>query len=475
MNKVRTRFAPSPTGFMHLGGVRTALFAWLVARQSNGQFILRIEDTDINREVKGSLEHIIKTLRTLGLNYNEGPDIKGDFGPYKQSERLAIYKEWGEKLISLGRAYADPYTIEEVDKFRDQAKKAKRPFLYRDFRPDNPPKWDGRQPLRFLSEPKSYNWHDEIMGDLSASSEAVDDFILIKSDGYPTYNFAHIVDDHLMEITHIIRGQEFLASIPRFLNLYEALGLKHPILATVPYVLGPDGKHKLSKRDGAKDVLDYVNQGYLVEALINFMASLGWNDGTEQEIFSVVELIEKFKLKNVQSSGAQFDDRRLTWMNGAHIRQLDLDDLYKRAGNYWPENVKGHPKEYIKKVLAIVQERLKYLDELSMLTSFFFDEPKLNPDLIDNDRKLKDIDKKTLAHWLKTTKDSLSGSSFTLEDITNRLNQLLIDTNQKPAVLFSLIRIAITQSEASPGLFETIEILGKDKVLERINRQVESF
>lgn len=475
MNKVRTRFAPSPTGFMHLGGVRTALFAWLVARQTSGQFILRIEDTDKTREVKGSIDHIIKTLKTLGLNYDEGPDISGDFGPYKQSERLAIYKEWGNKLIGLGRAYADPYQIGEVDKFRDQAKKAKRPFLFRDFRPDNPPKWDGSQPLRFLSEPKNYKWHDEIMGDLSASSEAIDDFILIKSDGYPTYNFAHIIDDHLMGISHVIRGQEFLASVPRFLNLYEALGLKHPILATVPYVLGPDGKHKLSKRDGAKDILDYINQGYLVEALINFMASLGWNDGTEQEIFSLNELIEKFKLTNVQSSGAQFDERRLTWMNGAHIRKLNIDDLYKRAENFWPDKAKSHKEDYLKKVLTILKDRLKYLDELPSLTSFFFEEPRINLRLIDEDKKLKDIDKKTLVSWLKATKESLSASDFTLEDITTRLNQLLTYTKQKPAVLFSLIRIAITQSEASPGLFETIEVLGKDKVLDRINKQIESF
>ena len=244
---------------MHVGGVRTALFAWLVARQSSGSFILRIEDTDKDREVEGSEQHIIQTLKTLGLDFDEGPDIGGPFGPYRQSERLDIYKEWGEKLLSLKRAYVDPYSEEEVENFRDQAKAAKKPYLYRDYRPETNTEWDHTRPLRFLSEPKDYSWHDEIMGDLSAKADAVDDFILIKSDGYPTYNFAHIIDDLLMEISHVIRGQEFLASVPKYLNLYEALDIPRPLLATVPAVLAPDGKRKLSKRDGAKDILEYIS------------------------------------------------------------------------------------------------------------------------------------------------------------------------------------------------------------------------
>lgn len=475
MKTVRTRFAPSPTGYMHVGGARTALFAWLTARNAQGKFILRIEDTDKTRQVEGSEEHIISTLGTLGLDYDEGPGKDGDFGPYRQSQRLDIYKEWGNKLIDCGRAYADPYSPSELESFRQKAKDEKRPFLFRDFRPENPPKWDGSQPLRFKSEPKDYSWHDEIMGDLKASRDTVDDFILIKSDGYPTYNFAHLVDDHLMKISHIIRAQEFLASMPRYLNLYEALGIEPPLFATVPFVLGPDGKKKLSKRDGAKDILEYIQGGYLPEALINFVASLGWNDGTTQEIYDVSELIEKFKLADVQKSAAKFDEQRLIWMNGAHIRKLPLNDLYERSKNYWPPSAESFDDVYKKGVLNIIQERLKYLSEIPSLTNFLFTEPSVDINLIKQDKKLSNIDPNDLKGWLNLAKQTLSESDFTIEDITNRLNNLLAQTKQKPVVLFSLIRIAISQAPSSPGLFETIEVLGKDKVLNRLEKEINAL
>ncbi|HVI60556.1 MAG TPA: glutamate--tRNA ligase, partial [Candidatus Saccharimonadales bacterium] len=291
MKTVRTRFAPSPTGFLHVGGVRTALFAWLVARQAGGQFILRIEDTDKAREVAGSVQHIQDSLQWIGLQWDEGP--------LRQSERLDIYKEWAQKLIDKGRAYADPYTPAEVQAFRDAAKAAKKPFLFRDHRPANPPAWDGSQPLRFKSEPKDYAWQDAVMGELSTGPEVVDDFILIKSDGYPTYNFSHVVDDADMGISHVIRSQEFIASVPKYLNLYEALDIEPPVLATLPFVMAPAGNKKLSKRDGAKDILGYAEAGYLPEAMLNFLATLGWNDGTEQEVFTVDELIKKFDLGRV--------------------------------------------------------------------------------------------------------------------------------------------------------------------------------
>jgi glutamyl/glutaminyl-tRNA synthetase len=219
MTDVRTRFAPSPTGFLHVGGVRTALFAWLVARQANGQFVLRIEDTDRAREVEGSAQHLITSLKALGITYDEGPDIGGPYAPYLQSQRLDNYKRWGQKLIDSGRAYADPYTTEEIQSFREEAKAAKKAFLYRDHRPDSsgiePLVWDGTMPLRFKSEPKAYKWHDEVMGDLHSGPEVIDDIILIKSDGFPTYNFAHIIDDAEMDISYVIRGQEFLSSQPK--------------------------------------------------------------------------------------------------------------------------------------------------------------------------------------------------------------------------------------------------------------------
>jgi len=473
---VRTRFAPSPTGFLHVGGVRTALFAWLLARQSSGQFILRLEDTDKNREVSGSDQHIIDSLTWLGLNWDEGiGGVGGPYGPYKQSERLDIYKDWANKLIEKVRAYADPYSAEEVEKYRDQAKAAKKPFLYRDNRPDNPPAWNGHLPLRFKSEPKAYHWNDAVMGELHAGEEAIDDFIIIKSDGYPTYNFAHIIDDFLMKCTHVIRSQEFLSSVPKYLNLYEALDIERPILATMPFVLAPDGKKKLSKRDGAKDVLSYAKQGFLPESMENFMATLGWNDGSEQELFTVDELIKKFSLDHVQRSGAKFDEQRLVWMNGAHIRQLPLDKLFELVKNYWPEAAESYDETYKRQVLSLVQERLKYFEELAELTEFFFKDLPVNIRLIEESKQLNSLPKEALKQLLVQSKDMLAQSDFSLEDLTKKLNQLLEATGQKPAVLFSLIRIATTEVSASPGLADTLAVLGQDRSLKRIDQLIEAL
>jgi glutamyl-tRNA synthetase len=475
VQRIRTRFAPSPTGYLHVGGVRTALFAWLVARQADGQFILRLEDTDRNREVEGSEQHIIDCLAALGLDYDEGVNKDGDYGPYRQSERLDHYKKWAHTLIDSGRAYADPYTPEEVQAFREHAQREKRPFLYRNHRPENSPAWDGTKPLRFKSDPKECSWHDEVLGDLHTGPEVVDDFILIKSDGYPTYNFAHIIDDHEMKISHIIRGQEFLASIPNYLNLYEALGIEPPKMATMPHILGPDGKKKLSKRDDAKDVLDYIRQGYLPEALVSFIATLGWNDGSQQEVFTKDELIQKFNLGRVQKSGAKFDEQRLTWINGYFIRHMDIDELYEKTNGFWPVEAENADENYKKVVLRLVAERLKVFTELPELTRFFFTDLPLDPDLIENNKQLKKLSREELKQLLQTAKDGLSQSSFELDELTERLNKLLEQTGQKPAVLFSLIRIATTQAPASPGLAESLEVLGKETALRRINEQLTAW
>lgn len=485
MKAVRTRFAPSPTGLLHVGGIRTALFAWLLARQSKGQFILRLEDTDQAREVKGADKHIMDCLNALGLNYDEGPDIGGPQAPYRQSERLDIYKKWAQKLLDAGRAYADPYTQEEVQKFREQAQAEKKPFLYRNHRPglpngkpgkpETPSDWYGRLPLRFKSDPKDYEWHDAVMGDLSTGPEVIDDFILMKSDGYPTYNFAHIVDDAEMKVSHVIRGQEFLASTPNYLNLYEALEIEWPILATMPHILGTEGNKKLSKRDGAKDVLDYVKEGYPIEALINFIASMGWNDGTEQEVFSVDELKAKFSLDRVQKSGARFDEKRLEWLSGSHIRIFKLDDLYERVKEFWPEESKEADEAFKKHVLELIQERLKRYNEVPELTRFFFTDLPVDNSLISENKQLKKIEKNELKHLLELARSILDTSSFETTDLQEKLNKLLETTGQKPAVLFSLIRIATTQAPASPGLAETIALLGKETVLRRINQQISAL
>lgn len=467
---VRTRFAPSPTGFLHVGAARTALFAWLVARQAGGQFILRIEDTDKAREVVGAENHIKDSLKWLGINWDEGPDAGGEFEPYRQSERLDIYKQWAQKLIDSGRAYADPYTKEQLEQFRLQAKQAKKPFLFREFRPEKRIDWDGSQPLRFKSEPKKYDWHDEVLGNLSAGPEAIDDFILMKSDGYPTYNFCHIIDDALMQISHVIRSQEFISSVPKFLNLYEALQIKPPILATLPYVMAIDGHKKLSKRDGAKDILDYAREGYLPETLLNFLATLGWNDGSEQEIFNKDELIQKFKLERVQKSAARFDEKRLVWMNGQWIRKLELNDFFQRSEQYLPKQASNFDKEYLLKVLGLAQDRLKTLSELPKLTSFFFEEPKPDLTLIKEDKNLGKLDNRQIDELIQLVIDNLKDSDFSKVDLSERLNALLESTGQKPPVLFGLIRVATTWSPFSPELFGSLSLIGKDKTLSRLKQ-----
>ena len=469
---IRTRFAPSPTGYIHVGNVRAALFPWLLARQQNGKFILRIEDTDQARFVEGATDLILDTLEWLGIDWDEGPRVGGDFGPYIQTERRQHYLKYAQKLIDKGLAYADPYTPEEVQGFREEARALKKPFLYRDHRPENPPKWDGSMPLRLkVTDIKRYTWHDPVMGDLSAGPEVLDDFILIKSDGLPTYNFAHIIDDYEMEVTHVIRGLEYISSIPRYLSLYDALEITPPVLACLPHIMAPGGKKKLGKRDGARSVSDYRTDGILPEAMLNFLASLGWNDGTEQEIFTRDELIEKFSLERVQRSGASFDEQRLLWMNGQWIRRLSLDDLYRRCDKYWPETASDSDDAYRKSVLTLVQDRLKTLAELPLMTNYFFSDPEVNLELISSNKQLKKIDNAELRKILIKSLDVLKDcDAWTADNIQEALNQLLEITEQKPGVLFSLIRIATTWAPFSPGIAETLELLGRDRTVDRLTK-----
>lgn len=470
---IRTRFAPSPTGYIHVGNTRAALFPYLLARQQGGKFVLRIEDTDQARFVEGATDLILDTLTWLGIDWDEGPRKGGEYGPYVQTERRDHYVNWAQKLIDKGLAYADPYTPEQVQGFREEAIAAKKAFLYRDYRPENPPVWDGTQPLRFkVTNVKRYEWHDPIMGDLSAGPEALDDFILIKADGLPTYNFAHIVDDAEMEITHVIRGLEYISSIPRYLSLYEALELPVPVLACMPHIMAPDGKKKLGKRDGAKSVTDYRTDGILPEAMLNFLASMGWNDGTEQELFTKDELIEKFSLERVQKSGARFDEQRLLWMNGQWIRRLSLDDLYTRVTPYWPAVAAGADDSYKKQALSLVQDRLKTLAELGVMTKYFFEEPAPNTELITGNKQLAKLSSDEVKQLLTTAKNALEASEWTTEAIQNTLNALLEQTGQKPGILFSLVRIATTWAPFSPQLNDTLALLGKDRVLARLSQAI---
>ena len=482
MTTVRTRFAPSPTGFLHVGGVRTALFSWLLAQQAKangeGTFILRIEDTDKAREVEGSIQQIQDSLQWIGIDWDEGVSKGGPHAPYKQSKRLAIYREYAQQLIDSGRAYADPYTQEEVEAFRNEAKAAKRPFLFRDHRPENPPVWDGTQPLRFKSEPKAYKWTDAVMGELSAGPDAIDDFIIIKGDGYPTYNFCHIIDDALMGVTHVLRSQEFVSSTPKFLNLYEALEAERPTLATLPYVMAIDGKKKLGKRDGAKDILDYGKDGYLPEAMANFLATLGWNDGTEQEIFSMDELIEKFSLDRVQKSPARFDEQRLLWLNGQHIRALSVDELYERVTDFWPASAENASEEAKKEILTLVQDRLKTLADLPTLSNYFFEEPTPDWEMVSSNKQLTKIPsnevKRLLRSSLKIFED-LDENYWDASDIQHTLNVLLEVTEQKPGILFSIIRLSVSWAPFSPALNETLAVLGKRTTIKRLKIALDSY
>lgn len=353
---VRTRFAPSPTGFMHVGGVRTALYAWLFARQHQGQFILRIEDTDKGREVEGSIGHIIESLKWLGIEWDEGIDKGGPYEPYLQSARLESYRVYAEQLIEKGFAYPDPYTAEELEALRKKAEDEKRPFLFRDHRPETFGAWDGATALRFrVPEIKRYTWTDLVRGELSAGEEALDDFILIKADGYPTYNFAHVIDDLLMKITHIMRGEEFISSTPKFLSLYDALGIERPHIATLPVILGEEGTKKLGKRDGAKDILEYRAEGYLPEAMVNFLALLGWHPGEGDEVLTHDELLSKFDITKVQKGGARFDETKLLHINQEWMRKLSDAEYLSRGG------FEADPK--MSRVVPLLKERARTFGE----------------------------------------------------------------------------------------------------------------
>lgn len=472
--EIITRFAPSPTGYIHIGNVRSAIYPYLLARQSGGKMILRIEDTDRARYVEGATELIEDTLEWLGINWDEGPIVGGSHGPYFQSERMEIYHQWARKLIEQGRAYADPTPPEKIEEYRKECNDKKTPFLYRNFRPIDTPEWQPGIPLRFKAEPKEYNWHDEVMGDLHAGPEVLDDIILIKKDGYPTYNFAHIVDDHEMGVTHLMRGAEYLSSTPNYLAIYEAFGIKAPKIITLPHILRSDGRKKLGKRDGAKSVTEYREDGILAEAMMNYLACLGWNDGTEQEIYTKDELIKNFSIDRIQSSGARYDEVKLLWLNGQWIRKIfteqGVDALYERVQVFWPTSADGASNEFKQKVLSIIYDRLKTLSDLREMTDYFFKDPAIDLEMLENNKFLKKLSKAELENLLKTSIKKLDTlKSWDADTLQAALNELLTETGKKPAELFSLIRIAISFAPFSPALNLTMETLGKETTLARLN------
>lgn len=456
-SEIVTRFAPSPTGFLHVGGVRTALYAWLWARKNNGKFILRIEDTDKNREVEGSIEHIKESLAWLGIDWDEF---------HLQSDRLDTYKKYAEQLIEKGLAYPDPYTTKEVEVFRAQAQAEKRPFLFRHHRPETFEAWDGSKPLRLkVPEIKRYTWHDEVRGELTAGEEMLDDIILIKADGYPTYNFAHIIDDLEMGVTHVMRGEEFISSTPKFLSIYDALEIEYPTFVTLPPIMGPDGKKKLSKRDGAKDLLDYRTDGYLPEAMCNFLALIGWNPGGDQELYPQDELIKTFSLEKIQRSGGAFNNEKLDWMNKEYLHTLPLEQQIKYVTSALPD----YDPEILTKLSHTILERAHTQTEIRATAEageydWAFTAPEYAVELIKwkNDESVTDA-----LPRLKKVSELLENTDFESPDSIKEAIWPYAEETGKGEVLWPL-RTCLTGLERSPDPFTCAFVLGKEETIARI-------
>ncbi len=470
---VVTRFAPSPTGFLHIGGVRTALFAYLYARKHNGTFILRIEDTDKEREVPGSIAHIQESLAWLGITWDYGPENPGQFGSCIQSERLPLYREYALKLIEKGLAYPDPYTAEEVAAFKEAAAAEKRPFLFREHRPTTFGVWDGTTALRLkVPEIKRYTWTDAVRGELTAGPEMLDDVILIKSDGYPTYNFAHIIDDLTMGVTHIMRADEFISSMPKFLSIYDALQIPYPVFVTLPPILRDDRTKKLGKRDGAKDILEYRTDGYLPETMMNFLALTGWNPGTEQELFTKDELIAAFDISKIQRAGAAFNEEKLLWMNKEHLQTLSHAAFASYIAEVPSEHLAalpGYSTGQLEKLVPLIRERIHTRAEFIELAGtgeydFAFAAPTYETDLLQwkNDSSPSDA-----LPRLQKAIELLTEADFTSPETIKAVLMPYAEIVGKGELLWP-IRIALSGRKQSPDPFTIAASIGSGETIARL-------
>jgi glutamyl-tRNA synthetase len=478
---VRVRIAPSPTGYFHIGSARTALFNWLFARHHQGKFIVRVEDTDQARYYPEAVPDLVDSLRWLGLDWDEGPEVGGDYGPYFQSQRLDLYQRYSNGLLAQGDAYHCYCSPERLAAMREEQRAKKQDVGYdrhcRFLTVEQRARYEaaGAAPVVRLKAPLegATSFDDVLYGTISVDNHTLDDLVLLKSDGFPTYHLANVVDDHLMEISHIMRGDEWLPSVPKHVLLYRALGWELPVYAHLPLILAPTGKGKLSKRHGGVEVREFRRAGYLPEAMVNYLARVGWSYDDKTEIFSRDELIRYFDLSGVNSSPARFSYERLEWMNGYYIRQLDDRDLAARLVPFMAGAGLEVTDEGLVPIVPLVQERLKTLADVVDWAGFFF-ESKL-----EYDSSLL-IGKKMTAQLsldaLQQARTALDAQPDLAPDATEPLLRALAsDAGLKAGQLFGVVRVAVTGRTVAPPLFETMAVLGKTRVMERIDRAIEAL
>ncbi len=469
--KVRTRYAPSPTGFMHIGNLRTAIFEYLLAKKYNGDFILRIEDTDQEREVEGAIDFIYNTLDLCGFKIDEGPNNEGNFGPYIQSKRKDIYKEYALKLVEMRKAYYCFCSEEELTKMREKADARKKPFLY-DGRCSRLSKEKIEENLKnnvpYVIRQKMPKEgvtivEDLIYGKVKIDNSILDDQILLKSDGFPTYNFANVIDDHLMEITHVIRGKEYLDQTAKYNLLYEAFGWEKPTYIHVAMVLGEDG-NKLSKRNGDASFMDLYNEGYLPEAIVNYLSLLGWSPETNQEVFSMEELISNFNEERISKSSSQYDVKKLKWFNHQYINKMD-DEKYLSWIKKYFSNECDKSEEWLNHLLLIYKSHLNYGKEINELTSSFFNKEFV----IDAEAKEFMESDEVIPKVVDVFKEEIkSTSNWSVETLQEVINNVKEKAGVKGKMLFMPIRIAASGIMHGPELADTLYLIGKEEILNRL-------
>ena len=483
MTSIRTRFAPSPTGYMHIGNLRTALYAYLVAKKDpNGAFILRIEDTDQGRLIEGAIDIIYKTLSECGLKHDEGPDVGGNYGPYIQSERMkmGLYKDYAMKLVEMGKAHICFCKEEDIEAQKEIAEAKGESFIYRDpckklsqEEIESRIKAGEKYVIRQNIDPNGKtSFDDEVYGTISVDNETLDEMILLKSDGYPTYNFANVIDDHLMGITDVVRGNEYLSSTPKYNLIYEAFGWDKPRYIHCPPVM-KDETHKLSKRNGDASFGDLVEKGYLPEAILNYIALLGWSPSEEREIYSLDELVQAFDVKRINTSGAIFDINKLHWMNGVYLREMDDAKYFELVKPYILKSV--HKDYDLKKIAHILKERANLLNEIPEMLDFIDELREYDVDLFIN-KKMKTSLEIAKSSLLEAQKFFENTSDWQSEALHDGLLNLAKDLGIKNGQLLFPIRVALSGKAFTPGgAIELSDILGKDESLKRIKIALEKL